>query len=115
MTTIPNDNRIYAYEVFEPTGVPITAGAWTRDWMDMMPDRFPYRCLPMTIANQAGWVLHSPVGLTAVWEGGQHPTSLRIDFGHAATPPNTFGGSFVAGMVSHAAVQPEMRISTHFG
>ena len=27
MTTNPDDNRLYAYEIFEPTGMPITAGA----------------------------------------------------------------------------------------
>src|SRR5437867_11361190 len=114
MTTNPDDNRLYAYEIFEPTGMPITAGAVARDWMDAMDQRFPYRCLPMTIANQAGWMLHSPMELTAVWDGGPSAASLCIDFG---SPPgaNAFGGSFVAGTVSHSAVRPELRVSNHFG
>src|SRR5262245_60184221 len=84
MSTADDNNRLYAYSLFEPTGVPIAAGLWTREWMDAMPERFPYRCLPMTIANQAGWMLHSPVGITAIWDGGMDPRGLRIDFGDAA-------------------------------
>ncbi len=28
-----------------------------------------YRCLPMVMANQLGWVVENPVGFTAVWDG----------------------------------------------
>ena len=53
---------------------------WRRDWMDSTPDKFAYRCLPLTIANQSGWWIHSPVGLTAVWNGNAPPRSVSIAF-----------------------------------
>src|SRR5947207_14549400 len=98
MTADSNDNRIYAYEVCEPLDMPITTGPVARAWMDAMPQRAPYRCLPMTIANQAGWMIPSPVGFTAVWDGGMGLASLRVDFDNA--PPQAqstaFGVTFVA-------------------
>ncbi len=40
-----------------------------RTWMDETPNRFAYRCLPLLIANQAGWVITCPVGFTVWWKG----------------------------------------------
>jgi hypothetical protein len=51
-----------------------------RAWMDMTPNRFAYRCLPMLIANQSGWMALNPEAFTVVWDGGDAPDSLRIEF-----------------------------------
>jgi hypothetical protein len=40
-----------------------------RPWMDASTNKFAYRCLPLSIANQTGWWVHNPVGFTAVWNG----------------------------------------------
>ncbi|MCA1685255.1 MAG: DUF6065 family protein, partial [Planctomycetia bacterium] len=40
---------------------------WRRDWMDATPNRYAYRCLPLTIMNQTGWWVKNPVGFTATW------------------------------------------------
>lgn len=48
----------HAYRV-HPAGLPLTPAPIDRDWMDATPDRFAYRCLPLVIANQAGWVIPS--------------------------------------------------------
>ena len=37
--------------------------------MDATPNRFAYRCLPLTIVNQTGWWIKNPVGFTATWRG----------------------------------------------
>lgn len=47
----------------------ITTGDQRRAWMDELPDRFAYRCLPLLIANQAGWDLLCPTGFSARWNG----------------------------------------------
>lgn len=69
----------------EPAPIP-------RDWMDAAHLRHPYRCLPLVIANQNGWVLRSPVGFSAYWYGGagRQDVTLRFD-------------------------QPDNRIVSHFG
>lgn len=41
-----------------------------RHWMDAAPDSFPYRCLPLGIANSHGWEILSPCGFEVVWNGG---------------------------------------------
>lgn len=49
-----------------------------RAWMDAHADGHPYRCLPMRIANQSGWEVGSPVGFTAIWNGGAGKDCLAI-------------------------------------
>jgi hypothetical protein len=53
---------------------------WQRDWMNATPQRFAYRCLPLTIVNQTGWWLQNPVGFTATWQGGSRPGSIDFHF-----------------------------------
>src|SRR3954454_9594062 len=53
---------------------------WQRDWMDATPNRFAYRCLPLTIVNQTGWWIKNPVGFTATWRGGNAPGTIDFRF-----------------------------------
>jgi hypothetical protein len=73
-------NKLYAYEANAQTDTPITAAPAARGWMDATDRRSAYRCLPLVIANQAGWLLHSPASFTAYWDGGTLMQSLRIVF-----------------------------------
>ncbi len=57
--------------VIEPAGV-------RREWMDAFPHRIPYRCLPMVMANQAGWAIRCPIGFKAEWNGGMGMEDIRI-------------------------------------
>jgi hypothetical protein len=50
-----------------------------RDWMERTSNKFAYRCLPLTIANQLGlWVLN-PVGFTARWRGVPDTVDFAFD------------------------------------
>ena len=40
-----------------------------RAWLDATGG-FAYRCLPLNIANQAGWIVRCPAPFQAVWTGG---------------------------------------------
>ena len=63
----------------EYEGAPeLRAGRGERDWMDATPERFAYRCTPLSIANASGWELVSPVGFDVVWNGGNSTSDLRI-------------------------------------
>ena len=53
---------------------------WRRDWMDATPNKFAYRCLPLTIANQTGWIVNNPIGFTATWNGQPGPGNVHIEF-----------------------------------
>lgn len=65
------DNNMFLRNRIDGTGWHWNWASWQRDWMDETPSRFAYRCLPLTIANQTGWVVNNPVGFTATWYGGQ--------------------------------------------
>ena len=51
-----------------------------RDWMDASPNRFAYRCLPLSIVNQTGWWIKNPVGFTAIWRGISLPGTIDFEF-----------------------------------
>ena len=44
---------------------PIRPASQKRQWMDDTPEAFAYRCLPLVVANQHGWEVVAPHGLTA--------------------------------------------------
>ena len=44
---------------------PIERADYKRDWMDAYPHAFAYRCLPLKIANEAGWLVRCPVDFDA--------------------------------------------------
>lgn len=62
-----------------PLPMPLVAAPVARDWMDRTDRRFAYRCLPMLIANQAGWFVLSAHRVAVRWDGGRTLESLRID------------------------------------
>src|SRR5215468_1250702 len=115
------ENRLYAYVINPGLGMPLRTAPHDRDWMNAWHDKAPYRCLPLVIANQAGWLIHNSTPFTATWNGGHSQESLRLDFGTGpAAPPAQagFGFGFGVGVVNVAApkVEPPPRhISSLFG
>src|SRR4051794_2143734 len=58
----------------------ITPAPRWRTWINEMPQRWANRCLPIVIANEAGWVLMNPIGFEAQWSGGPAVGDLTLDF-----------------------------------
>jgi len=50
----------------------------TRKWIDDTPNRFARRCLPLMVASQAGWILPTPIGFRARWDGSPHAGGIEI-------------------------------------
>jgi len=75
-----------AYELHPLVDYPLEAAPINRDWMDKSHLRFPYRCLPLTIANQAGWIMRSPSGFGAYWYGGPNKDDVEIRHDGAPDP-----------------------------
>ena len=46
--------------------------------MDEAPESFPYRCLPLSIANSHGWEVLSPCGFEVEWNGGQGVNDVTV-------------------------------------
>ncbi len=88
--------KCYLYPGWEPR---IRPAAPRRDWMDDAPESFPYRCLPLAMANSHGWEVLSPCGFEVEWSGGAAPEDVlvRVDEGTARheAPVALFGlGTF---------------------
>ncbi len=57
-----------------------------RAWMDASPQRYPYRCLPLNIANAFGWHILSPCVIDIEYTGGPAKEDIRV------TSPDGFAG-----------------------
>lgn len=51
-----------------------------RDWMDATYKKVAYHCLPLVMANQAGWVVGCPANFTATWNGKIDNNAVKIDY-----------------------------------
>jgi hypothetical protein len=49
-----------------------------RDWMDDTDERFAYRCLPLSIANAHGWMIHCGGGFDVEWNGGDDAQDVQV-------------------------------------
>jgi LPS sulfotransferase NodH len=60
----------------------------SRDWMDVTPKGFAHRCLPMAMANQAGWLILNRHKFAVTWNGGTDSNALQIEFLSGENPRN---------------------------
>jgi len=77
---------VTAFRLF-PTTFAIHPAPRHRDWMYGTEDRFAYRCLPLVIANQGGWILTSGRTVVAQWSGEDDPEDLTVWSPDGADPP----------------------------
>ena len=72
--------KIYAYEIHNPNGMSLIVAPQNRLWMDNSDKRFAYRCLPLLMANTAGWLIKNPIKFSAWWKGGTKKEDLVVEF-----------------------------------
>jgi len=77
--TKPHDHWIIAYCKGNDK-LKLEPAPRTRGWMESLPGRFANRCLPLLVANQAGWFLLNNRAFEAEWKGGSAQASLRIRY-----------------------------------
>lgn len=73
-------NELIAYELFPNCGVSIVPAEVDRQWMDSTGSRFAYRCLPLNIANQNGWLLLNRTEFEAYWYGGRTKSDIEVRY-----------------------------------
>jgi len=91
-------NDFIAYEIYEFADTPLEPAPIARDWMDNAPRRHPYRCLPLVIANQSGWVLRTNTAFEAYWYGGANREDLELRFDDS--PDNRIVSHFGNGIIT---------------
>ena len=89
--------QITAYAVIEEP-MELRAARRARDWIEDLPERFAYRCLPLAIANQVGWEILNPVAFTASWNG--KPGLDAIKFRFHGEPSSIIGSHFGHGIMT---------------
>jgi hypothetical protein len=67
-----------AYETVPSQGFDLTAGPRARDWMGTTHNHSAYKCLPLTMANQAGWCIGAPASVRARWDGSPLLKAVEI-------------------------------------
>jgi hypothetical protein len=70
--------ELIAYRVTSWPPMRLIPARRSRAWMDGSQQRFAYRCLPLLIANQAGWWVMNSHPIRAVWTGGWDKTCVKI-------------------------------------
>jgi hypothetical protein len=78
--------ELVAHRLDRGAHAPIVAAPGRRRWMDSTVDRFAYRCLPLKIANESGWVIESEHAVLVTWDGGPGLQSLEITCLRGASP-----------------------------
>jgi hypothetical protein len=72
-------HKITAYQIHEDDSAPIRPARRERKWMDDAEKKFPYRCLPLVVANQYGWEIPSTHHIRATWDGTSHADGLLVE------------------------------------
>jgi hypothetical protein len=65
--------ELIAYQIHEVPEFKLEPAANTRAWMDATEGRFAYRCLPLVMANQFGWIIRCPLTFEVYWNGDDVP------------------------------------------
>ncbi|TRO96345.1 hypothetical protein FKB34_04635 [Glycocaulis profundi] len=73
-----------------------------RGWMDDTPQSFAYRCLPLAVANEHGWEVYTPTGVTARWNGGVavEDVEAELDDPLMASKPGAAMTNFGSGILT---------------
>ena len=74
-----SDKQLIAYRLYE-WDVPLVAASVRRDWMSATQQGHAYHCLPLNIANQAGWFMLCTYDFVAVWDGGSKKGAIEISY-----------------------------------
>src|SRR2546423_8947679 len=72
-------HKLIAYQIYEDDSAPIRPAPRERGWMEDADRKFPYRCLPLVVANQYGWEILSTHHLRAVWDGTSTAEGLSVE------------------------------------
>jgi hypothetical protein len=74
--------RLDAIVVTADSIVTLAPAPGRRAWMDRTPERFANRCLPLLMANQAGWMVNLTEPVEVEWSGREGHGEVEV-FGSA--------------------------------
>jgi hypothetical protein len=71
---------LIAYALQPEPRMPIVPASQIREWIDETDQQFARRCLPLLIANQAGWFILNTHALRVTWSGGNQNDALTLEW-----------------------------------
>lgn len=80
MTHNPSPLTLIAYRLHDQDPMPLVPAARQRDWMDNTAQKFAYRCLPLLIANQAGWHILNTHPVKVTWTGKKATQAITVEY-----------------------------------
>jgi len=92
------ERSLIAYELDQTHDFELVVAPPGRDWMSATDQRFANRCLPLLMANQAGWLVFSKARFRVKWDGGSGVESVEINCDNpnsAYRPTSHFGYGIV--------------------
>jgi hypothetical protein len=78
--------RLIAYRLSDSAPMQLVPAPISRSWMDATLERYAYRCLPLLIANQAGWFVLNSHELRATWNGDEGLSGVEIEYLSGTAP-----------------------------
>lgn len=86
--------KLVAYQTHARPDMRIVPAPAHRSWMDETSGQFAYRCLPLLIANQAGWYVLNSHQVRIGWDGGEAISSVALEYpeGYAPFPASSHFG-----------------------
>jgi hypothetical protein len=104
-TGLPEESERPELVAFQPATAPKVAlgpaPRW-RDWINEMEDRWANRCLPLVVANEAGWVLGNEQAFVATWSGEPSTAAVTIEFDEDVPKPHLVQSHFGYGIITWA-------------
>jgi hypothetical protein len=95
-----SDLTLVAYFTGSSPAPELVPAPATRRWMQDTIGAFAQRCLPMLIANQAGWWILNRAGFRATWDGSDVRAGVAIEALDGGEPPPEVGCQFGYGIVT---------------
>lgn len=97
---LADDKRIIVYNLNRALDMPIVRAPQERVWMNETRVRFAYRCLPLLLANQHGWLILNSHKIKSVWRGTDEQESTKITFAKGSQPPYSAQSHFGHGILT---------------
>ena len=72
-------HKLIAYQISEDDSAPLRPAPRERRWMDIAYRKYPYRCLPLVMANQYGWEILSTHHIRVSWDGTSKAKGLCVE------------------------------------
>jgi len=78
--SVPQENRITAYRLGYSADLSLVPASGDRDWMEATKHGWANRCLPLRVANQAGWLILNDCEFEVAWTGKATLDSIKFEF-----------------------------------